>query len=193
MVAGVFGCANSTFDANGACTAGGTSDALAVAYQVGYTTGQADLSPSVPAVVAAGSAFSDCNGLVPPAGTNYVINRYFLTATGQLMCMGNDSNPPTAQILAQNVEQFSVRYGMLDTSTWATTRSVVWQTATQVEAAKAWYAVSQVDLCLVMVAPAGTGPIPGLRNNCDGTTTATTDTRKRTTFRKTVNLRNVAL
>jgi type IV pilus assembly protein PilW len=191
MVAGIFGCTDSRFDASGTCVAGGQSDALAVAYQVAFTPGQADLSPSVPAVVAPGSAFADCNGMPPPAGTVFVLNRYFLNAQNQLMCLGNGS--ANAQIMAQNVEEFSVLYGVLDFNTWTSTRPVVWQTAAWVTTNNAWNAVVQADLCLIMWGPVGTDSAASRRLNCDGTTTDTTDGRKRTTFRKVVDFRNTAL
>lgn len=191
--AGIFGCNNGVFNAAGDCSAQGSQDALMVAYQAVASASAPDpFSPSVPSVASDGSAFSDCNGHAPPAGTDVVINRYYVNAQGQLMCLGNGN--PSAQILASNVEQFRVSYGL---SNWALptdkTRRVAWQTATQVAAVNRWNAVIQVEICLILAGPPGSAPNPAIINNCDGTSATTSDTRMRKTFRSTVTLRNAPL
>lgn len=193
LSAGIFGCQNGVFSGTGACQAQGTRDALTVAYQAATSANSTDpFSPSVPTAAADGSAFSDCNGVSPAAGTDVVINRYYVTANDELMCLGSGSNQ--ARTLAVNVDQFKILYGV---SNWSMptdpTRRVVWQTANQVAATNRWNAVVQVDLCLMMKGPPGSAPNPARSNNCDGTTTTTADTRARKTFRTVVSLRNVPL
>lgn len=181
----IFGCDNSNFNVNGSCANGGTSSALAIAYQTNIPANSSDLSPSVTTSVTGGSGWADCNGSVPPANTEFVVNRYFVNNANQLMCLGNGSSTPRQ--IAANVEQFQVFYGIAQ---GAQDRRVQILTASQVSATNAWNLVVQVELCLVMRGDVGTDNNPSVFNNCNGSTTQTTDGRMRKTFRSVVSLRN---
>lgn len=181
----IVGCDDSVIDNSNACVQSGNSSALTIAYQTNIPSNSSDLSPSVTTSVSSGSGSADCNGNPPPSGTDYVINRYFLNSNGQLMCRGNGSN--NARAIAENIEQFNVLYGVANGSE---DRRVQMLTASQVTANNAWNMVIQVELCLVMLGSPGTDNNPSSRSNCDGTTTATSDTRMRKTFRSVVSLRN---
>lgn len=181
----IFGCDNSNFNVNGSCANGGTSSALAIAYQTNIPANSSDLSPSVTTSVTGGSGWADCNGSVPPANTEFVVNRYFVNNANQLMCLGNGSNTPRQ--IAANVEQFQVFYGIAQ---GAQDKRVQILTAAQVSATNAWNLVVQVELCLVMRGDVGTDNNPSVFNNCNGSTTQTTDGRMRKTFRSVVSLRN---
>lgn len=183
--AAIFGCDNSSVVASNPCVAGGASSALTIAYQTNTAAGTSDLSPSVTTNVGNGSGSADCNGARPPANIDYVVNRYFVNNTGQLMCLGNGSNTPRQ--IAANVEQFQVFYGIAQ---GAQDKRVQILTAAQVSATNAWNLVVQVELCLVMRGDVGTDNNPSVFNNCNGSTTQTTDGRMRKTFRSVVSLRN---
>lgn len=183
--AAIFGCDNSVFASNNACVSSGTSSALAIAYQTNTSASTSDLSPSVTTNVGNGSGSADCNGARPPANIDYVVNRYYVNTAGQLMCLGNGSNTPGQ--IAANVEQFQIRYGI---ASGAQDKRVQILTAAQVNATNAWNLVVQVELCLVMRGAGGTDNNPSVFNNCNGTTTSTTDGRMRKTFRSVVSLRN---
>lgn len=192
LSAGIFGCDNGRLNAAGACAPQGTRDALLVAYQAATAANAVDpFAPSVPTTVVNGSAFSDCNGIRPPAGSDVVINQYYVTSADELICVGNGDGQ--ARVMASNVEQFKIRYGISNWSVPEPVRRVTWQSAAQVTAANRWNSVIQVDLCLITRGPAGSTPNPGMVNNCDGSTSATTDTRLRKTFRTIVSLRNAPL
>lgn len=183
----IFGCENSILGAGTNCIASGTNSALAIAYQTNTPASVSDLSPSVinNNNVSSGSGSADCNGARPPANVDYVLNKYYVNNQNQLMCLGNGSNTPGR--IAANVQQFQVLYGI---ASGAVDRRVQLLTASQVQARNAWNLVVQVDLCLVMVGAPGTDNNPSITNNCDGSTTSTTDTRMRKTFRSVVSLRN---
>ena len=192
LSAGIFGCENGVLSASSTCTTQGCRDALLVAYQATTALSSSDpFAPSVPTSVSDGSAFSDCNGKAPPAGSDVIINRYFVNAQDELMCMGNGDNQ--SRVLAVNVDQFQVLYGVSNWSVSEPIRRVSWQTAAQVTAANRWNSVIQVDLCLITRGPVGSTLNPGMTNNCDGSTSATSDTRLRKTFRTIVSLRNAPL
>lgn len=181
----IFGCENSILGAGTGCIASGTNSALAIAYQTNTPPNTSDLSPSVTNNVGSGSGAADCNGARPPSNVDYVINKYYVNNQNQLMCLGNGSSTPRQ--IAANVQQFRVLYGIAN---GAVDRRVQLLTASQVQTRKVWNLVVQVDLCLVMVGAPGTDNNPSITNNCDGSTTSTTDTRMRKTFRTIVSLRN---
>lgn len=181
----IFGCDNSTFNVNGSCANGGTSSALAIAYQTNIPANSSDLSPSVTTSVTGGSGWADCNGSVPPANTQFVVNRYFVNNANQLMCLGNGSVTPRQ--IAANVAQFQVLYGV---AVGANDKRVSILTASQVSAQNVWHMVVQVELCLVMIGAPNTDNNPSSMNNCNGANVVTNDGRMRKTFRSVVSLRN---
>jgi type IV pilus assembly protein PilW len=183
--AAIFGCDNSVISSNNVCSPSGTSSALVIAYQTNTASNTSDLSPSVTTSVTNGSGSADCNGASPPANIDFVVNRYFVNAAGQLMCLGNGGATPGQ--IAANVEQFQVRYGI---ASGAEDKRVQILTASQVSATNAWNLVVQVELCLVMRGATGTDNNSSAFNNCNGSTTPTTDGRMRKTFRSVVSLRN---
>lgn len=181
----IFGCENSILGAGTSCIASGTNSALAIAYQTNTPANVSDLSPSVTNSVSSGSGSADCNGAKPPANVDYVLNKYYVNNQNQLMCLGNGSSTPRQ--IAANVQQFQVLYGV---ASGAADKRVQLLTASQIQARNAWNLVVQVDLCLVMIGAPGTDNNPSITNNCDGSTSNTSDSRMRKTFRSVVSLRN---
>lgn len=125
----------------------------------------------------------DCLGNTPSAGT-WVRSRYFVQAEN-LMCQGDAAN--AAQSVAENVEDFQVRY-MVQTGTDQASLSQ-WVNATAVTN---WNNVTAVELCLQLRGDVGYGnQISGQFTNCAGTAT-NHDQFLRIVMRQTVQLRNRA-
>lgn len=93
----------------------------------------------------------DCLGAGTAKALYRVDSRFFMRA-GRLMCQGS-SNPATAQPVAESLEDFRVRYGLLQGAGAAT--SLQWLAAGQV--AGRWRQVSALQVCLQMVGAVG-GP-----------------------------------
>jgi len=127
----------------------------------------------------------DCLGAGTAKALSRVDSRFFMRA-GRLMCQGS-SNPAAAQPVAESLEDFRVRYGLLQGSGAATT--LQWLAAGQV--AGRWRQVSALQVCLQMVGAVG-GPRPAGRSfrACNGLEKAH-DGRQHLVLRHTFALRGV--
>lgn len=93
----------------------------------------------------------DCLGAGTAKGLHRVDSRFFLRE-GRLMCQGS-SNPGTAQPVAESLEDFQVRYALLQGVGGAAT--LQWLDAAQV--AGRWLQVLAIQVCLQRVGSVG-GP-----------------------------------
>jgi type IV pilus assembly protein PilW len=187
--------------------------ALSVAYQVVFKP-EDNYAPSLlPQLSAKAGMSGNCNN-ESTAPELYAINRFYLTENNpsdwragepimyDLMCQGNPSTN-AAQPLANNIEQWVVRYGVslpLNSGTVSSDQRVMqYATATEISAAKAWNRVIAVRSCILVAGNRGTAT--AVNNGTAATTTTRTDClgnpirlgselRLRQAFTQTVNLRN---
>lgn len=172
----------------------------------------------VPASVGAAGNTLASDELAYQSSTSFwlVENRYFVGSTGDgdvaLMCSGNGAQPfANSQILLRGVERMTVRYGVGDGAVDAsrnpavmsvTPDAVQYLTATQIDTNPSWVAeatnvrwqrVVSMRICLEVrgdLNTASTSEGSASFINCDGNTTAITDTRQRRVVTMTMNLRN---
>jgi type IV pilus assembly protein PilW len=183
----VFGCEGASPASGGySCGGSATYSGMSIAYQSLALAGANDYSPSLSAISVGSDGATDCNGqrpdnAVPPM--NYIVNRYYVDANKQLMCLGN-GNANTAQPIASNVTDFKVLYGLAATGTENPTQ---WVDATKVTN---WALVTSLQLCLGLEGASGSAPNPTTVIGCNGQSATLTNTKLRKYFRTTINLRN---
>lgn len=177
----VFGC-DGALAAAGGYSCGGASifSGLSVAYQTLALAGANNYSPSLNAASAGSDGATDCNGQTPPA--NIIVNRYYVDANNQLMCLGNGN--ATAQPIASNVIDFQVLYGLAATGTENPTQWVKAPNVTN------WALVTSIQICLGLRGASGSAPNPNTVVDCTGMPSTLSNSNMRKYFRSTINLRN---
>lgn len=169
----LFGCdgAMNNTTPNGIATAGAvqgcgvasaTRHTLQIAFQ-GVPLSTTNASNSLLVANATTGDGLDCLQQAPPAANVVtVINRFSVNANAELQCAG--SGAVAAQVLAEGVEEFVLRYQMpapgVKASALASGGSQQrYMNATEVAAsAQGWAGVTAVEICIVSATPAARGP-----------------------------------
>lgn len=118
---------------------------------------------------------TDCLGNASTITLGRVDNTLALSGTN-LVCTGSDGTG--AQVIADGVEDFQVRYGVKSSTT-----------IQYMDSTTNWAGVSAVEVCLQLVSATTNNPSLGSYVNCRGNTVAR-DGRLRKIFRNTFLLRN---
>jgi type IV pilus assembly protein PilW len=208
---------NASFTTTNTCQASSNTPntaALTVAYQVNSKP-EASFSAILPTTFIGDSTRTsgDCLGQAVNT-TLYTTNRFYLapstTATTQanepviydLMCLGRGSSTP--QVLASNIEQWVIKYGIPNNSATPNTSTsndmqvAQYLTAEEVTNKNAWNQVMAVRSCFLIVGERGSATISGIpsvgmpnRLDCLGYKMKVgTELRLRQSFTQTILLRN---
>lgn len=112
-------------------------------------------------------------------GVGHVDSSFFVDNAGNLQCTALVNGNPTTATLADNVENFQVRYGVLNANS----------TIQYVDSPADWNSVTAVEICLQMRSAVANNPAVGTYMDCQGNAQAN-DGRIRRVFRNTYLLRN---
>jgi type IV pilus assembly protein PilW len=198
-------------------TANATKQSLQVAYQAAPSSTANPLRSLNDPNAATGEG-RDCNQqALDPAGSKFVINRYFVQASStdgvnELYCAGSGNN--SSQPLARGVEEFVLRYQTSQPGVAPAVGSISpvaggiqaqYLSATAVAASSiGWANVTAVEVCMISAtatgaAATGTTALQTSRPTCERTaagdfksdiTRATGDTRLWKRFTSTISVRN---
>lgn len=112
-------------------------------------------------------------------GVGHVDSSFFVDNAGNLQCTALLNGNSTTATLADNVENFQVRYGVLNAN----------DTIQYVDTPADWNSVTAVEICLQIRSPTANNPAIGTYRDCQGNAQAN-DGRIRRVFRNTYLLRN---
>lgn len=203
---GVFGCANGFVDktasfANLACVAPTNSatdkDAIAVRYVVDANNSNLSAGGQVQDCLGAAilpTPDPDKPGVLPDffvVESRFFVRNNAVTGVSELYCLGNGTTLPGANLqnseqpIAENVEQFRIKYGYTSIDDAQITN----QQRTATEVAK-WENVISARLCVVMIS-ANNGSVTSTQKyrDCDDVLQTAPDLRMRTVYSSVVAIR----